>query len=82
MKSFPLEIMNVGEDTYMLMSWGHHDFNEFMEEVRENYPSWPMGNPTHEWYVMHPNKGYQWAAVPCDKNHPKARPATVSVESY
>ena len=33
MKPYPLDIESVGEDTYIVMSRGHHDVREFMVEV-------------------------------------------------
>lgn len=79
-REYPLELENVGGDVYMLMSWGHHDFDTFMKAVKEAYPTWPMGAPTHEYFVKHPKKG--WAAAPCDREHRRAIPATVTYEDY
>ncbi|WP_175706792.1 hypothetical protein [Burkholderia ambifaria] len=53
-KSYPLEIENVGEDTYIVMSRGHHDPHEFMRKVREEGFDWPLGMPTHRWVKRTP----------------------------
>ena len=60
-RRYPLDVENVGEDTYILMSKGHHDVHEFMRAVRADY-SWPLGMPTHEWMRAIPapaNSGYR-----------------------
>lgn len=49
MKQYPLEIENVGDDTYIVMSRGHHDPDEFMRAVREYGSDWPLGMPEHKW---------------------------------
>jgi hypothetical protein len=49
MKTYPLEIENCGEDTYILRSKGHHDPDEFMRAVRADGYDWPMGYPRHVW---------------------------------
>lgn len=49
MKTYPLEIQNVGNDTYIVMSQGHHDAHEFMAKVREDGYDWPLGFPKHLW---------------------------------
>ena len=50
-KVYPLELQNVGSDTYELMSKGHHDSFEFMNKVKEEYPTYfeSMGLPEHRW---------------------------------
>lgn len=50
---YPLEIENIGEDVYILMSRGHHDIHAFMREVRELY-NWPLGVPQHIWMKTRP----------------------------
>lgn len=52
---YPLEIRNVGDDTYIVMSKGHHDPHLFMRAVREEGFDWPLGMPEHRWVK----------AVPC-----------------
>ena len=52
---YPLEIRNVGEDTYIVMSKGHHAPADFMAAVREaGYRDWPLGKPTHHWVKTFP----------------------------
>lgn len=82
MKSYPLDIQNVGEDTYELMSFGHHDFDKFKAAMRDSYPTWPMGEPKHVWMVRAPRAGYRYVLHPCDKTHRRALPVTCSSEDY
>nr|BFD64807.1 hypothetical protein BdHM001_34880 [Bdellovibrio sp. HM001] len=60
-KVYPLDIENVGEETYILMSRGHHDFETFMDEVTKSYPNWSMGEPQHLWVKAVPTRkdGYR-----------------------
>lgn len=81
-KKYPLVLQNAGEDTYELMSFGHHDFESFKAEMRDRYPTWPMGEPRHVWMVRAPRKGYSYVLHPCDKSHPRALPVTCSSEDY
>ena len=84
MTKYPLKIENIGENTYMLMSRGHHDFESFMDKVKEAYPNWPMGMPEHLYYKAVPTRreGYHCVYVPCSKNTRSAFPVTVTVEGY
>lgn len=50
-RKYPLKIENWGKETYILASRGHHAFDEFMVEVLEKFPDWPMGNPKHMWAI-------------------------------
>ncbi len=50
----PLEIENIGEDTYILMSKGHHDIHAFMRQVREDGYDWPLGVPEHCYMITIP----------------------------
>ena len=52
-KIYSLDIENVGGDTYIVMSRGHHDIHKFMKQVREDGYDWPLGVPEHCW-VNHP----------------------------
>ncbi len=83
MRAYPLEIENVGEDDYVLMSRGHHDPHEFMRAVAGlvQYRDWPMGEPLQCW----------WHATPIDGGtryresfaHTRGSfPATVSSEAH
>ena len=47
MKTHPLEIESVGSDTYIVMSRGHHNLDEFMREAVKQYPDWQLGGPVH-----------------------------------
>lgn len=53
--SYPLDPHSVGDDTYIVMSKGHHDPVEFMRAVRAYGYDWPLGKPQHKWVK----------AVPC-----------------
>lgn len=89
MSKYPLEIENIGADTYILMSRGHHDFREFMKAVKESRPTWPMGKPYHVWFKTIPAKGdynevMGWSSryVETNKESRGAWPATVTMEAY
>ena len=55
-REYPLEIENVGDDVYMLMSAGHHDPHVFMRRARSEGYDWPLGMPTHQWVKRTPAK--------------------------
>lgn len=81
---YPLSVENVGEDTYILMSKGHHDVHEFMRAVRADY-QWPLGMPTHEWMRAIPapkNSGYRCLYVEAKPGARGAFPATYVREAY
>lgn len=81
---YPLCVENVGEDTYILMSKGHHDVHEFMRAVRADY-SWPLGMPTHEWMRAVPapkGSGYRCLYVEAKPHSRGAFPATYAREAY
>ena len=46
---YPLDVRSVGDDTYIVMSKGHHNPDEFMRAVREAGYDWPLGAPEHKW---------------------------------
>ena len=52
-RMYPLEIENIGEDVYKLMSRGHHDIHAFMRKAREEY-DWPLGVPVHVYMKTRP----------------------------
>jgi len=82
---YPLEIMNVGEDTYILMSKGHHDPHEFMRVVREEGYEWPLGMPEHEWTKTVPapkNSGYTCMYISAKQGDRGAFPTTYVREAY
>lgn len=81
---YQLCIENVGEDTYVLMSKGHHDPHEFMKAVRSYY-SWPLGFPTHEWMRAIPapkDSNYRCLYVEAKPGSRGAFPATYTREAY
>lgn len=83
-RRYPLGVENVGEDTYILMSKGHHDVHEFMRAVRADY-SWPLGMPTHEWTRAIPapaNSGYRCLYVAAKPGARGAFPTTYVREAY
>lgn len=83
-KAYPLDIENVGEDTYILRSKGHHDFHEFMRAVRAEGYTWPLGMPAHYWCKTVPTHkdGYrcEYAIVP--EGTRGAYPVTYVTEGY
>lgn len=83
MKKYDLEIENVGEDTYMVMSRGHHNSDMFMEEVRKHY-DWPLGYPEHLWVKATPdstgNRSCLYHFV--NSNVRGSFPVTFSTEAY
>lgn len=81
---YPLDPVSVGEDTYMVMSKGHHDPYKFMRAVREHY-SWPLGFPTHEWMRAIPapkGSGYTCLYVEAKPGSRGAFPCTYTREAY
>lgn len=81
---YPLSVENVGEDTYILMSKGHHDVHKFMRAVRADY-QWPLGMPTHEWMRAIPapkGSGYRCLYVEAKPGARGAFPATYAREAY
>lgn len=84
MAEYPLEIENIGEDVYVLMSRGHHDVHEFMKKVRAEGYDWPLGMPTHVWLKTTPSRepGYScWYSV-VPKGTRGAWPATHVQEAW
>jgi hypothetical protein len=81
---YPLDIENVGNDTYIVMSKGHHDIHDFMKAVREAGYNWPLGNPQHVWIKATPDRTGESRAL-CNivtKEVRGAFPATYSWEAY
>lgn len=56
MSQYPLEVESVGSDTYIVMSKGHHDFEEFMREAVKEYSGWFLGGPSHHWVKSVPDR--------------------------
>lgn len=85
-KSYPLDIQNVGDDTYIVMSKGHHDPDEFMRAVREAGYDWPLGKPEHKWVKATPcppSCGEHTCHYTIEDEHRPGRfPATYAWEHY
>lgn len=81
---YPLEIVNAGEHTYIVMSKGHHDPDVFMAAVRAEGYDWPLGMPEHRWCRATPTSDpyrkclYTWA----NAGERGAFPATYAWEAY
>lgn len=56
-EKYPLEIESVGDDTYIVMSRGHHDLDTFIGKAVEQYPGWFLGGPKHVWIKSTPSRG-------------------------
>lgn len=82
--TYPLEIQNVGEDEYILMSKGHHDPHHFMRAVRDAGYDWPLGMPRHVWMRAVPTRipGYRCMYHEVLPHARGAFPATVAWECY
>lgn len=63
MKNYPLEVESVGSDTYIVMSKGHHEFDEFMQEAVKHYPDWFLGGPVHRWVKSVPDRSGQYSML-------------------
>lgn len=81
---YPLEIVNAGEDTYIVMSKGHHCPHEFMRAVRADGYTWPLGMPEHKWVRAVPTKDpYRRCIYVYTEPHARgAFPATYAHEAY
>lgn len=84
MKAYPLKIENCGEDTYILMSRGHHPPKEFMEAVRAYRPDWSMGKPEHLHWKFVPCSGgaYNGLYAEVSEGTRGSFPVTVTQEAY
>lgn len=84
-RNYPLDILNVGEDDYIVMSKGHHDPHEFMQAVRNEGYEWPLGFPEHKWMRAVPapkNSGFIFFYVEAVQGSKGAFPATYAYEAY
>lgn len=83
-KAYPLDIENVGSDTYTVMSRGHHDIHEFMRAVRHEGYDWPLGVPESRWAKVVPDSTgeceYLYTFV--NEGTRGAFPVTYSWEAY
>ena len=85
MSAYPLDPFSVGEDTYIVISKGHHDIHEFMRVVRREGYKWPLGVPEHVWMKTMPapkNSGYASWCQPVKKGTRGAWPCTYVTEAY
>lgn len=81
-KHYPLEVESVGTDTYIVMSKGHHNFEEFMAAVNKEYADWKVCNPVHRWVKSVPDRSgpYHMRYVFVPEGTPGAWPATYAQE--
>ncbi|HCE6019379.1 TPA: hypothetical protein NI644_001924 [Pseudomonas aeruginosa] len=64
MSKHPLSPISVGDETYIVMSRGHHDLTEFMRAATNAYPDWQLGGPAHMWCKTTPCKdGWRYNLV-------------------
>jgi len=84
MKTYPIEIDNVGDDTYALLSKGHHDPHVFMSKAREDGYDWPLGMPEHIWMRKVPcRSGYfDFLYIEAKQGQRGAFPCTFVSEAY
>lgn len=83
MKRYPLAIENVGGDTYILMSKGHHSFEDFMKAIGETrYQEWGLENPQHVWLKAVPRDGYAAWYAHVEQGVRGAFPATMVQEGW
>lgn len=83
MKKYEIDVLNCGDDSYMLMSKGHHDIELFKSECKKEYEH--IGEYLescecpcqHLWYKAVPRDGYNSWYAPVDKSVRGAFPATV-----
>lgn len=83
-KQYALEPFSIGEDTYCVISRGHHDIHDFMRKVREDY-LWPLGVPEHIWMKTCPpprNSDYSCWYEPVPQGTRGAWPCTYVSEAY
>ena len=82
-REYSLDIQNVGEDTYTVLSKGHHDPAEFMLAVRADGYDWPLGMPEHIWLrCVPPPDGYVFWYVEAKAGTRGAFPATQAYEAH
>lgn len=83
-KTYPLDVQNVGDDTYIVMSKGHHDPSVFMRAVRADGFTWSLGKPEHRWYRCVPDRTGEYVVKYADAvaGQRGAFPVTVAWEAY
>lgn len=84
MKAYPMKVENIGDDSYKLMSRGHHDPNEFMREVRSAGYNWPLGMPQHTWFKTIPDRSGECSCIFIEvlAGTRGAFPVTFATEAY
>jgi len=77
-----IELKNWGEDTYILAALGHHDLDEFLECVKEEYSSWVkhLGDPELAYVKKKKRSGYEAGYDPCSPDTEGAIPVTIITE--
>lgn len=81
-KQYPLKVENVGNDTYQVMSKGHHEPLSFMVAVRAAGYDWPLGQPSHVYFKAFPNGRGETSYSYASQETSGAFPATITVEAY
>jgi hypothetical protein len=82
---YPLDPFKIGEDTYCVISKGHHDIHEFMKAVRSNVAEdWPLGVPQHVWMKTMPSPRPEFSAwySQVEPGTRGAWPCTLVLEAY
>jgi hypothetical protein len=85
-KNYPLKLENWGEEVYILASRGHHDFTAFIQAIKDEYSTWPMGAPEHTYMKAAPCSPqcgeHRCHYVDAKKGMRGAFPVTYSSEDY
>lgn len=78
MKYYPLELENIGQDYYQIMSKGHHNINDFFTRVIEEYGHWNLKkeNIKYLYYKAIPSKEFRCYYVESSQSVRGAFPAT------
>lgn len=80
---YPLTPFIIGDDTYVVISRGHHDIHDFMAKVRARW-EWPLGVPQHIWMktMPPPSPEYKSWYQPVPAGTRGAWPCTYVREAY
>ena len=85
-KTYPMVLENWGDDTYMVISRGHHDLDKFKKHVNEEYEEWGdfFEVAYHSYFKATPSKNPYSSCyyTPCTKDTRGAFPATVAQEGW
>ena len=81
---YPLELENWGEDTYLVVSLGHHDLEAFTNLVKQEYSEWGdfFESAYHGYYKQESRAGYDSWYTPCCPTTEGAIPATIAQEGW